>query len=128
MYWNMGKFERVSEECSKIETQNANIVKEIKILTLMAYYETGAFEPAFFLIESLKVFSKQNKKINLAEDKLLRGFVKMTKMLLKYRLGESRIPFEKITAELGKLNNIHNIEWLRKKAEELRVGVAIRNT
>lgn len=122
MHWNNGNYESVPEECSKIESQNASIVKEIKMLTLMAYYETGAFEPAFFLIESLKVFSKQNKKINPEVDISLRGFVKMTKMLLKYRLGESRLPLEKITAELDKINNIYNIEWLRKKAKELKSG------
>ncbi|MBZ0202296.1 MAG: hypothetical protein IT281_07445 [Ignavibacteria bacterium] len=119
LQWSRGDYENVLKECSRFGSRDAGFVIDIKILTLMVYYEIKEFESAFSLIDSLNVFLKQNKKISREHDLYFRGFVKMTKRLLKCRMEEGRKTAEEITAELNDIKDIYAVEWLREKANEL---------
>lgn len=119
LQWSRGNYENVLTECSKIKSGDAHVITDIKILTLRAYYELEAFEPSLFLIDSLILFFKQNKKISREIRKLYSDFAGILKIMLKYKNGEGRVPLEKIKEKIVSSKNMYAEEWLLEKINEL---------
>ncbi|MBN8584660.1 MAG: hypothetical protein J0M37_06140 [Ignavibacteria bacterium] len=117
--WSRGNYENVLLHCSKLKSKDARVVTDLKLLTLRAYYELEAFEPALSLIDSLILYLKQNKKISREIGIFYSDFAKIIKTLLMYRLGERKVTLDKIKTKIEGSKNIYAIDWLRKKTAEL---------
>ncbi len=97
---------------------------QIKKLFLRCYYETGSFNEALSMIDSvrhtinsIKDAGTKNLSNNLKER--YGNFIKYLEKVIKLRLGESKTEPGLLMKKIKKTENIWDANWLLRKVEEI---------
>lgn len=91
---------------------------DVQILILKIHYLTEAFEPALSLIDNLKHYYKDTKKVSPAYRKNNEPFLKFTHRIILERTGNKKTDKDDLTREIEKSKTLDK-KWLLDRVKEL---------
>jgi hypothetical protein len=112
-------FEKANYYVSKIKFDIFQFNYDIRLITLLIYYELSYIEEAFSLIDSFKHFIVENKSVTEKRKGHYLNFISFYEQLLKYKAGDKSILLNKLKADIIKTENLGRKEWFIEKVNEM---------
>ena len=91
-----------------------------KTCLLKIYYEQQEDYAFYNLVDSFKIYIRQNKVLSNSSKAQYQNFVKFLAKLFKYRAGDSHQSLEQLDQELKETTAIDSMRWLTEKVEMLK--------
>jgi len=111
-------YESALDELQKTTFDHFMHKLDVQILMLKIYYLTEAFEPALSLIDNLKHYYKDTKKVSSAYRKNNEPFLRFTKRIILARTGNKKVDKEGLIYEIEKTTTLDK-RWLLEIAGQL---------
>ncbi len=117
--FDTGNFEHSLSYLSGVKFDTFVFKFDVKILTLMVYFELGYFEAAISMVDSFRHFIQESQSISGYIKEIHMNFIKFLNEMLKMKIGHK--PYDKqIFKEEIREAKVRNKEWLLEKAEVLK--------
>lgn len=119
-YFYNGNFENALTYASKIKFDLFQFKYDIRVITLLIYYELGYIEESISLLDSFKHFIVENKSVTDERRDLYLNFIKMYDLLLKYKIGDKVVILSQLKTDIINSEYLVRKEWFINKIEELK--------
>ncbi|MEZ4773974.1 MAG: hypothetical protein R3D00_12385 [Bacteroidia bacterium] len=112
------EFSRVLRMLSSVEFSDVFYQTDAKTVLLRTYYEIEDFDGLTYLMGSFRMFLRRNKQLSDYQRKLYLNLIKVTQLLMRYRLGE-KVTIYQINQQIEKTPDIAGLNWVKAKIGEL---------
>ncbi|MCB0723102.1 MAG: hypothetical protein KDC73_00250 [Ignavibacteriae bacterium] len=111
-----GKYDSALESLSKMKDEYFNLEIDKKILLIKIFYETGSYEQAISLINSMQRYIDESKKVSHTLKEKINNFLKLTLKLIKLSgKVSSRGDYVDLKYEIEVENKLRAKKWLMEK-------------
>lgn len=117
-----GDFEKALFEAGKIKFDLFQFKYDIRVITLMIYYELDYFEEAISLLDSFKHFIIENRSVTEKRKEHYLNFIKVYDLLMKCKDDDKGITVWELSGSINNLEYLVRKEWFIKKIEELELN------
>ncbi len=114
LYFEKGSFEESLRFITQLKYDTFVFKFDVRVLTLMIYYELNYIEEAISLLDSFKHFVNETKTISDYVREIHTNFIRYCNELIKLGSGIKGAGKEYLTEEI-KNSKVRNKEWLLKK-------------
>ncbi len=121
-YFYKGNFEKSLSNAGKIKFDLFQFKYDIRVITLMIYYELDYIEESISLLDSFKHFIIENKSVTDERKNIYLNFIRIYDMLLKCKTGEKGILIDRLKTDITNSDYMVRKEWFIKKIEELEIN------
>lgn len=111
-----GNFEQSLNYISGIKFDTFVFKFDVKILTLMVYYELGYYEAAISLLDSFRHFIVETQSISGYIKEIHINFIRYLNEILKIKIGHKPHDKQELIDEIS-TSKVRNREWLLQKAK-----------
>jgi len=122
-----GEFGKTLQHLNKIKTDQVFFKVDVKVLSLMAFYELGHYESAISLIESFKRMLNSNPSLTEQYSQKNIAFANSTGSLIKLKSGAEENEVNLFMEKTRETEVIGNKSWLLNKAKELKKVKGLQN-
>jgi hypothetical protein len=112
-------FEIIGYYLSKIKSIDELLKADVKAMYIPMYYETGAVEQFFSVIDTFKHFLRSNQKLSEERKQLYETFINLSYKLMAINENYDEYKLKKLKEEIDAGANIINKGWLLEKIKEL---------
>lgn len=112
-------FEQALSFISNVRFDSVVLKFDVKILTLMVYYELGYFEAAISMLDSFRHFILETPYISGYIKEIHTNFVKYLNELIKIKLSDKHYDKQLFINEVNTVK-VRNKEWLIEKAVSIK--------
>lgn len=103
------------EHLKEIKVESFIIKYDIKILSLMLYYDLGYIKGLLCQVKNFRQFLWRNNLVPIEKKKKLNKFMNILERLVFFTQGDSKIETDALIVETFKLKNFNYREWLLQK-------------
>jgi hypothetical protein len=112
-------YDKALDELQKLKYEHFMNKIDAQLLTLKIYYETGAFEPALSLIDNMKHYYRDMKKVSASYRKSNEPFLKYLQRIILLRLGNKKGGKDELMSTIQNAKVLDKY-WLIEKLSAVR--------
>lgn len=118
LHFSRGAYRTALRELLNVSYTDVFYELDSRSLLLKTYYELGDYESFLSLASAFSMFLRRNREVSDYQRTLYRNQVRFAKKLMRVKMGGKGVP-NKLLGEMQEIKQIADLNWLRKKAEEM---------
>ena len=116
-YFSVGDYRKALSQLRQVEFTDLYYQLDMRAILLKCYYEMNDEETFFYHIAAFRIFLNRNKTVSDYQRTIYRNMIKYTTILKKAAWQPDKL--ESLLNEINSVKQIADINWLRKKIEEI---------